>query len=188
MAVFGVAGSDNNPAVRSFTVAPGGLVTLTFIVNVNTATLITCQKGARATFTDYTRATGGPAEGLATVDPVATPGDTFTNGASIGGSSYASGSSTVEDVQLRGATVLSVSKTNRTSTLVAGSSTAYTVTFINIGGFTTDSAVVKDGPGPGTSSACTIVLKPLAASVVSDLFDVTTVTLPAFPATVRSIY
>ena len=89
-------------------------------------------------------------------------------------------------MQLRGATVLSVPKTNRTSTSVAGSSTAYTVTFINIGGFTADSAVVKDGPGTG--SACTIVLKPVADSAVPDLFNVTSVTLPAFPATVRSIY
>ena len=77
MAVFGVAGSDNNPAVRSFTVAPGGLVTLTFIVNVNTATLTTCQSSASVTSTDYTRTTGGPAEGLATVDPDATPGGTW---------------------------------------------------------------------------------------------------------------
>ena len=91
-------------------------------------------------------------------------------------------------MQLRGATVFSVSKTNRTPTLIAGSSTAYAVTFINIGGFTADSAVAKDGPGPGTGSACTIVLKPVAAFVVPDLFDVTSVALPAFPATVRSIY
>ena len=86
--------------------------------------------------------------------------------------------------------MFSVSKTNRTPNLIAGSSTAYTVTFVNIGGFAADSAVVKDGPGPGpgTGSACTIVLKPVAVSAVPDLFDVTSVALPAFPATVRSIY
>ena len=197
VAVFGVAGSANNPAVPSFTVAPGGSVTLTFVVNVNTTTLATFQNSVSATFTDPTRTTGGPAIGSATVNPVVSPGGNFTSGTVVGGTNYASASSTAEDVRLVGATVLSVLKTNGAFSLFAGSTAAYTVTFSNTGGFAADNAVVRDSPGTGL--ACTTVTcvsttggaacpaglplgTPVAASSLPNFFNTVGITLPTFPA------
>jgi uncharacterized repeat protein (TIGR01451 family) len=196
-AIFGVAGSANNPTVPSFTVAPGGSVTVTFIVNVNTSTLATFQNSASATFTDPTRSTGGPAVGSATVNPSVTPGGTYTSGALVGGSNYASASSIAEDVRLVGATVLSVTKTDGTTTQVAGNTTAYTITFSNTGGFAADNAVIKDSPGAGLActtvtcvsttggAACPVGLPlgtPVAVTSVPNLFNATGIALPSFPA------
>jgi uncharacterized repeat protein (TIGR01451 family) len=152
---FGVAGSANSPTTTSFTIFPGGSVTVSFVVNVNTTTLATYQNNASVTFSDPTRTTGGPAIGSATINPAVSPGGTYANGAVVGGTNYLSGSSTVEDVKLMATTVLSVTKTNAVTTLAAGSTTAYTVTFSNTGAFPANNATIKDSPSAGLS--CTTV-------------------------------
>lgn len=195
-AVFGVAGSANSPTVNSFTIFPGGSVTVSFVVNVNTTTLATYQNNASTTFSDPTRTTGGPAVGSATINPAVSPGGTYANGAVVGGTNYLSGSSTVEDVTLRATTVLSVTKTNAVTSLVAGSTTAYTVTFSNTGVFPADNAIIKDSPSAGLScttvtcvsvtggASCPVGL-PLgvatAVTAVPNLFNGTGIAITTFP-------
>ncbi len=196
-AVFGVAGSANSPAVNAFTLPPGASVSLTFTVNVNNAPLTTYQNNASVTFSDPTRTTGGPATGSATINPTTTPGGTFANGGTVGGSNYASGSSTQEDVSLRATTTLSVSKTDGITSVTAGSTTSYTLTFSNTGGYAADNAVIKDAPGAGlqcTSVTCSSttgaascpvglplnVVTPSAS--VPNFFNATGIAIPSFPA------
>jgi uncharacterized repeat protein (TIGR01451 family) len=196
-AVFGVAGSANNPATPSFTIFPGGSVTVSFVVNLNTTTLTTFQNNASVTFTDPTRTTGGPATGSATINPAVSPGAIYTNGATVGGSNYLSSASTVEDVRLVATTTLSVTKTDGTTTLAAGSTTSYTVTFSNTGGFAANNAIIKDSPSAGL--ACTTVTcvsttggatcpvgltlgTPVAVSAVPNLFNATGIAITTFPA------
>jgi uncharacterized repeat protein (TIGR01451 family) len=195
-AIFGVAGSANNPSVNSFTIFPGGSVTVSFVVNVNTTTLATYQNSASATFSDPTRTTGGPAVGSATINSAVSPGGTYANGVVVGGTNYLSGSSTVEDVTLRATTVLSVTKTNAVTSLVAGSTTAYTVTFSNTGAFPADNAIIKDSPSAGLSctsvtcvsvtgaASCPVGL-PLgvatAVGAVPNLFNGTGIAITTFP-------
>ena len=196
-AVFGVAGSANTPTVSSFTVFPGGSVTVTFTVNVNTTTLATFQNNASTTFTDPTRTTGGPATGSATINPAVSPGGAYASGAVVGGTNYASGSSTAEDVRLVATTSLSVTKTNGTNTLVAGSTTSYTVTFSNTGGFAANNAIIKDTPTSGLvcttvtcvsttgSATCPVGLTlgtPVPAGTVPNLFNGTGIAIATFPA------
>jgi uncharacterized repeat protein (TIGR01451 family) len=195
-AVFGVAGSANSPSTTSFTIFPGGSVTISFVVNVNTTTLATYQNNASATFSDPTRTTGGPAVGSATINPAVSPGGTYANGAVVGGTNYLSGSSTVEDVRLMATTVLSVTKTNAVTTLAAGSTTAYTVTFSNTGAFPANNAIVKDSPSAGLScttvtcvsttggASCPVGLTlgvATAVAAVPNLFNATGIAITTFP-------
>lgn len=196
-AIFGVAGSANNPTVNSFTIFPGGSVTLNFVVNVNTTTLATYQNNTSTTFSDPTRTTGGPAVGSATINPAVSPGGTYANGVLVGGTNYLSGSSTLEDVKLMATTVLSVTKTNAVTTLAAGSTTAYTVTFSNTGAFPAANAIIKDSPSAGLS--CTTVTcvsvtggascpagltlgVATAVAAVPNLFNGTGIAITTFPA------
>jgi uncharacterized repeat protein (TIGR01451 family) len=195
-ATFGVAGSANSPTTTSFTIFPGGSVTITFVVNVNTTTLATYQNNASATFSDPARTTGGPAVGSATINPAVSPGGTYANGALVGGTNYLSGSSTVEDVTLRATTVLSVTKTNAVTTLAAGSTTAYTVTFSNTGAFPANGAIIKDSPSAGLScttvtcvsvtgaASCPVGLTlgvATAVAAVPNLFNGTGIAITTFP-------
>ena len=195
-AVFGVAGSANSPTTTSFTIFPGGSVTLTFVVNVNTTTLATYQNSTSATFSDPTRTSGGPAVGSATINPAVSPGGTYANGLVVGGTNYLSGSSTVEDVTLKATTVLSVTKTNAVTTLVAGSTTAYTVTFSNTGAFAANNAIIKDSPSAGlscTSVTCVsvtggascptglVLATPTPVASVPNLFNGTGIAIATFP-------
>jgi hypothetical protein len=126
--VLGFAGGSSPIA---FTLGSGGVLTLSFIVNVNTTTVPqTFQNGARVSFTDPTRTTGGSA--AAGSNPTATPGGSYASGVVVGGSNYNSASSTGEDVRLVGSVNLAITKTNGTTTLVAGQTTSYTVTVSNV--------------------------------------------------------
>ena len=195
-AIFGVAGSANGPTTTSFTIFPGGSVTISFVVRVNTTTLATYQNNASTTFSDPTRTTGGPAVGSATINPAVSPGGIYANGAVVGGTNYLSGSSTVEDVTLRATTVLSVTKTNAVTTLAAGSTTAYTVTFSNTGLFPANNAIIKDSPSAGLSctsvtcvsttggASCPVGLTlgvATVAAAVPDLFNATGIAIATFP-------
>ena len=127
-AVFGVSGGTN---ANSYTLGSAGVLTLTFVVNVNTTTVAqTFQNSASVTFTDPTRNTGGTA--AAGGNPTVSPGATYTGGGAVAGSNYLSSSSTGEDVRLVGSVNLTITKTNATNSLVAGQTTSYTVTVSNL--------------------------------------------------------
>jgi hypothetical protein len=194
---FGVTGSANNPTTPSFTIYPGGVITLSFVVNVNTTTLATFQNTATVSFADPTRTTGGAATGTAVVNPAVSPGGTFANGGTVGGSNYASGSSTAEDVTLVATTTLSVTKDNGVTTLASGATTSYTLTFTNSGGFAAGGAIIKDAPSSGLN--CTTVTclatsggascptelplnAPTAVAAIPNFFNATGIAIPNFPA------
>ena len=197
-AVFGAGGTGNAPTVSSFTLFPGGSVTVTFTINVNSAALgTTYQNSASTTFTDPTRATGGAATSSAPSNPAVSPGGAYASGAAVGGSNYLSGSSTAEDVTVVASTLLAVTKTNAVSVLTAGSTTSYTLTFSNSGGYAADNALIKDLPSAGlacNSVTCTsttgaascptglVLATATAAASVPNLFNGTGITIPAFPA------
>lgn len=80
---------------------------------------------------------------------------------------------------------LAVTKTNGTSSLVAGSTTSYTVTFSNAGTSAANNASVKDQPSVGLSS-CTATCSSLGGAACpaspSNLLSGTGTNLPTFPA------
>ena len=158
-AVFGVAGTGNNPTTPSFTIYPGGSVTITFRVSLNTTTFATYQNSATVAFTDPTRATGGAATGTTVVSPSVQPGGTYASGAAVGGSNYSSSSSTADDVKLiAGTTSLTISKTNGVNSLIAGQTTSYTITVANLGPTAAPGTVLTDPAVAGlscTSVTCT---------------------------------
>ena len=155
-ATFGVAGTGNNPTTPSFTIFPGGIVTLTFVVNLNTATPGTFQNTATVAFTDPTRTTGGAAiDNATTVNPVVSPGGTYAAGGTVGGSNYNSASSTAEDVRLQGSALLTVTKSNGGTVLTAGQSTTYTVFVSNQGPSDAPGTTLTDPITPGLN--CTAV-------------------------------
>jgi uncharacterized repeat protein (TIGR01451 family) len=94
--VFGTPGSGT----AGFTLVPGANLTLTFAVNLNSAPNGTYQNGALVSLTDATRVTGGSAS--STLNTTVSPGATDAAGNTVGGSSYASGSSTGEDITIAG--------------------------------------------------------------------------------------
>ena len=145
---FGVSGGTNT---NSFTIGSGGVVTISFVVNVNTTTVPqTFQNSASTTFTDPTRAAGGTA--AAGGNPTVSPGATYTSGVSVAGSNYLSSSSTGEDVRLVGSVNIAISKTNGTTTLISGQTTSYTVTVSNVSPtLGVIGAVVQDTATPGLS-------------------------------------
>jgi uncharacterized repeat protein (TIGR01451 family) len=151
-ATFGVSGGT---AANSYSIGPGGQVTLSFIVNVNTTTVPqTFQNSASITFADPTRTTGTTT--AAGGNPTVTPGASYANGGTVGGSNYASGSSTGEDVRLVGSANLSITKTNAVNTLQAGQTTSYTVTVSNLAPtLAVTGTFVQDPAAPGLS--CTSV-------------------------------
>ncbi len=197
-AVFGVGGTGNTPTVSSFTVFPGGSVTVSFIVNVNAATPVTTfQNSASATFTDPTRTTGGAATSSASSNPVVSPGGSYASGTVVGGINYLSGSSPAEDVTVVATTTLSVTKTNGGTTLTSGSTTSYALTFSNNGGYAANNAVIKDVQSAGlscTSVTCTstssgascptglVLATSTPAASVPNFFNATGITIPTFPA------
>ena len=158
-AVFGVAGTGNNPTTPSFTIYPGGSVTVTFRVSLNTTTFATYQNSATVAFTDPTRTTGAAATGSAVVSPNVGPGGTYASGAAVGGSNYSSSSSTADDVKLvAGTTSLTISKTNGVNSLIAGQTTSYTITVANLGPTAAPGTVLTDPAVTGlscTSVTCT---------------------------------
>ncbi len=165
-AIFGAAGSANNPTTASFTLFSGGVVTLSFVVNVNTSTLATFQNSATAQFTDPTRTTGGAATASTVINPTVSPGGTYANGVIVGGSNYASASSTAEDVRLiRGTTSLTISKSNGVNTLAAGQTTSYTVTIANLGPTNAPGAILQDPVVTGLN--CTSVTCAVTAGTAS---------------------
>jgi uncharacterized repeat protein (TIGR01451 family) len=87
-------------------------------------------------------------------------------------------------------TSLEVSKTDGTTSIAAGSTATYTVTFTNSGNTAADGSVVKDAPSAGLSCSvlsCAASLTPIAGSCPlsaqwPDLLTGGGLTLPTFPA------
>ena len=155
-AQFGTPGSTTN----TFTIYPGGQITVTFNVNLNTTTYATYQNSASVTFTDPTRATGAGATAAGIANPTASPGGSYSSGAAVGGSNYSSASSTGEDIKLyAGPTNITLSKSNGVTTLVAGQTTSYTLTVANFGPTNAPGAVLQDPVAAGltcTSVSCSV--------------------------------
>ncbi len=87
-------------------------------------------------------------------------------------------------------TALAVSKTNNTTSVTAGGTTSYTVTFINTGFTAADGSIAKDVPGAGlvcSVASCTASSTPIAASCPApaqwpNLLSPGGLLLPGFPA------
>jgi uncharacterized repeat protein (TIGR01451 family) len=87
-------------------------------------------------------------------------------------------------------TALSVTKTNNTTTLVAGTTTSYTITFSNAGPTSANNAIAQDTPSAGLSNcsvtACSASGSPVAVCPASgvwpNLFTVGGLTLTSMPA------
>jgi uncharacterized repeat protein (TIGR01451 family) len=141
-AIFGTPGGS---AVNSYSIGSGGVVTLTFEINLNTTTTGIYQNSANVRYTDPVRTTGGAAD--AGGNPSVTPGGTYANGNPVPGSNYASSSSTQEDVSITGstATVADIAATkNGTSLAYVGDLVNYVLTISNNGPANAGTITVAD--------------------------------------------
>jgi len=86
-------GTPGGSTANSFTIGPGGVVTLTFRVTLEGAIPGTYQNPATIAFTDPLRTSAGA---------TASPGGNYTGGTAVGGSNYDDASSTGEDVTVSG--------------------------------------------------------------------------------------
>ena len=81
---------------------------------------------------------------------------------------------------------LSVSKTNGVTSLTAGTTTTYTLTFANSGTFAANNAIVKDVPSEGLSNCSVISCAPAGGAscpaTPNNIFTGAGTTLPIFPA------
>jgi uncharacterized repeat protein (TIGR01451 family) len=182
--VVGTPGS--NLLTNSYLLPPGSTVTFTVTIVVNgggvTPTLnFPFQNSATVGYLDPLRITntaqvspGAPYAGTTTVAP---------------GSNYASGSSTQEDVRVLGSVNLAITKTNGTTTVAAGSTTAYTITIANFGSFPAASATFKDPVAAGlscTTVTCTqfgTAVCPAPAATTIALMQGAGIDIPSLPPT-----
>lgn len=136
---------------NSFFIPPDGSLTATFNVNLNDADLGTYQNPAATNYSDPTRSMAS-----ATI----TPGGTYAVGGTVGGANYLAASSAQEDVVIITNANLSITKDNGVSSVVAGSTTSYTVTVSNAGPGNAHGAIVTDPATTGlscTSVTCNLV-------------------------------
>jgi uncharacterized repeat protein (TIGR01451 family) len=135
----------------AYFIPPGGAVTLTFQVNLNGALPGSYQNPAEVRYSDPTRTSESG---------TVSPGGIYAIGGTAGGSNYASGNSTQEDVSITALTLLTVSKTNAVGTVAAGSTTSYVITVANEGTINTPNAVLSDPAVTGlscTSVSCSVL-------------------------------
>ena len=148
--LVGTPGS--NATTTSFLLPPNTTVTFTVTVIVNGG-------GATPTlnFPFQNSATVGYLDPFRTVATTqVTPGAVYTGTTTVaGGNNYASGSSAQEDVRVLGSVNLAITKTDGVGSVVAGGTTAYTITIVNFGSFPANSATLKDPSAAGLS--CTTV-------------------------------
>ena len=113
-------GTAGGTSANSFTIPADGSVTLTYVVNLNSAAgATTYQNPATTNFTDPTR----------TASQTSTPGGTYTNGGTVAGSNYSSGSSTGEDVTVMARPT--VTKAFSPTSITAGGTSTLTFTLSN---------------------------------------------------------
>ena len=139
---------------------PGGC-TLTYTFTVNLPTTLpngTYNNSAVAWFVDPSVGTGRT---VTTALPPAAAGLTantsFITGGAVGGSNYDGNNvaNTGDDILIQRRANITVSKTNGVVTLVAGSTTTYTVTVANLGPADASGALLKDPAATGLN--CTTV-------------------------------
>ncbi len=155
-------GAPGNPTT-GFTLDSGAGLTLSFNVSLNGATSGTYNNPAAADFTDPTRLTGVAA--LSGTNPTTSPGSANAIGNTTGGSNYAAGASTQEDVVIAGAppvtAELALTKTGP-ATADTGAPVQYVLTLSNAGpanlaGSTTVSDIVPAAIGSVTW-VCTVTM------------------------------
>lgn len=141
-AAFGTVGGSST---NSYVIAPGGSLTLTFIVSLNTTSSGTYQNSAQVRYTDPVRSAGGAAQ-LGN-NPTVTPGGTYASGNPVPGSNYAASSSTQEDVTLAGTPPtfadLAVTKSGSTNVFV-GDVVTYVMNVSNTGPANAGTATFSD--------------------------------------------
>ena len=141
-AIFGTAGGT---AANSYAIGSGGVLTLTFQVDLNTTTTGIYQNSANVRYTDPVRTTGGDAG--AGGNPSVTPGGTYANGNPVPGSNYLASSSTQEDVSITGSTptVADIAATKSgTSFAYVGDAISYVLTVSNNGPANVGTITVAD--------------------------------------------
>ena len=154
-----------NGATSTFTMGtfnlPGGC-TATYSFAATIAASMpngTYSNSALAFFTDPTDTSGSRT--VTTALPPAAAGlvanTAFTTGGAVAGSNYDGNlaANTADDIRVQRSANLQITKSNGTTTLVAGSTTSYTVTLTNLGPNDVAGAVLKDPAVPGL--ACTSV-------------------------------
>lgn len=144
-------GTAGGTVANAFVMPAGAVVTFTFVVNLNTTAIATYQNTATVAFSDPFRTA---------TSVLSSPGGTYANGSGpIGGSNYGSASTSNEDVRLiNGTTSLTISKTNGGTSVIAGSTTNYTITVANLGPTAAPGATLLDPPTTGlncTNVTCT---------------------------------
>jgi uncharacterized repeat protein (TIGR01451 family) len=180
--VVGTPGS--NSVTDTFLLTPGSTVTFTVTIVVNgsgvTPTLnFAFQNSATVAYLD-------PYRTVATSQ--ITPGTSYAGSTTVApGSNYASGSSAQEDVRVLGSVNLAITKTNGTTTLAAGSTTAYTITIANFGSFPVASVTFKDPAATGllctavTCQAFGTAVCPAAANTTIALMQGAGIDIPLLP-------
>lgn len=155
-----------NGATATFTMGtfnlPGGCsLTYSFVATVpNSVPNGTYSNSALSSFLDPTSSVANRTV-TAALPPAAaglTVNTSFTTGGTVTGSNYDGNlaSNTGDDIRVQRSANLQITKTNGTDTLVAGSTTAYTVTVSNLGPSDASGALLRDPIVPGLS--CTSVV------------------------------
>lgn len=163
-----VIGTAGNPT-SSFSLNPGSSLTVTFNVALNSAAAGTYQNPINLRFTDPTRTGGGSAQG--TVNTTATPGSTYANGQSVGGSNYNPASSTLEDIVISGTpgtTADLVITKSGTSAAEVGQPIAYTLLVSNNGPANVPSTVTVSDIVPANIGSVTWVCTLVAGTADCD--------------------
>lgn len=165
----------------AYFIPPGGGVTLTFSVNLNSAAPGTYQNPANALYSDPTRSVAG-----GTVSP---GGAYASGGGSAGGSNYAAVSGTQEDVSITATTLLSITKTDSLETVSTGGTTSYTITVNNEGPSDAPNAVLTDPAVTGlncTAVSCSVIsgaaVCPVAPALSMANLQGSGVAISSFPA------
>jgi uncharacterized repeat protein (TIGR01451 family) len=143
--IVGTPGGTGTTA--NFFIPPGGSVTVTVVVSLGGATQSTgpYQNSATVSYLDPTRSSA-----TTTVAPGGSyqvPGGAIAN--PVGGSNYASASSTQEDVNVLRIANLTIAKTDNVTTTVAGSTVSYTITVASFGPSPVVNSVITDAPAAG---------------------------------------
>ena len=180
-----------NGATSTFTMGtfnlPGGCaLTYTFTATVPvTVPNGTYSNSALAFFVDPSDSSGSRT--VTTALPPAAAGlvanTTFTTGGAVGGSNYDGNlaANTADDIRVQRGANLQISKTNGASTLVAGTTTSYTVTVTNLGPFDVSGALLKDPATAGLSCTSVICAGVTGAAVCPTAANVTLANLQSPP-------
>ncbi len=170
---FTVGTAGSNTTTNSFLLPPNTTVTFTVTVAINgngqTPTLnFANQNSAAVNYSDPFR----------TTTSTITPGAPYAGSTTVaGGTNYASGSSTQEDVRVLGSVNLQITKTDGVGTVTAGGTTSYTVTIANVGSFPAASTTFTDPVAAGLSCTAVTCSVPAGSTAVCPAPANTTIAL-----------